>query len=243
MAKVVLPTPPLLPLNVTTIISLFSGSKGGVGKTTLAIALSIVLSPNVRTLLVDASSEGGATSYLLGDAPPPYLSQDPALSLRRVELFDGVQVFMTVNRGAIDPNRVAEFVRGIGLNEFDIVIIDLPALTDIETMRRYLPIFYIADTILSVVEPSQPSILSLKRFGEKRVVVALNVPRPLPFVAVDMYRRIVESFARRHGYGFVLVPYEPAITRLSPATVNVLNYTSPSFDKAIASLARLIKNK
>ncbi|MGC8983480.1 MAG: AAA family ATPase [Desulfurococcaceae archaeon] len=228
-------------MNRDMIVVTFSGSKGGVGKTTLAIALSIVLSPNVRTLLVDASSEGGATSYLLGDAPPPYLSQDPALSLRRVELFDGVQVFMAVNRGAIDPNRVAEFVRG--LNEFDIVIIDLPALTDIETMRRYLPIFYIADTILSVVEPSQPSILSLKRFGEKRVVVALNVPRPLPFVAVDMYRRIVESFARRHGYGFVLVPYEPAITRLSPATVNVLNYTSPSFDKAIASLARLIKNK
>ncbi|WP_191118524.1 ParA family protein [Infirmifilum uzonense] len=221
------------------IVVTFSGSKGGVGKTTLAIALSIVLSPS---LLVDASSEGGATSYLLGDAPPPYLSQDPAGSLRRVELFDGVPLFMAVNRGAIDPGRVAEFVRG--LNEFDIIIIDLPALTDIETMRRYLPLFYIADTILSVVEPTQPSILTgLKRFGEKRVVVALNVPRPLPGVAVDTYRRIVESFARRHGYGFVLVPYEPAITRLSPATVNVLNYTSPSFDKAIASLARLIKNK
>jgi len=222
------------------IVATFSGSKGGTGKTTLAVSLSLAASLRVETLLVDASAEGGATAYLLGDCPGPYLSEDPDGSLRLVDA-GGVQLTVAVNRGPLlRPEKVASSVEEWS-ERYQLVVIDQPALTDVDAVERYMPLLRLADTILIVTEPNPASIeASLYRFGGKRVVVALNSPRPYPRTVVEHYRRVVEHFCRKHGYEYVLVPYEPAVSRLGPDALRVFDYTSSDYDSAIAKLVNFL---
>jgi hypothetical protein len=51
---------------------------------------------------------------------------------------------------------------------------------------------------------------------------------------------VIEHFCRRNGYEYVLVPYEPAVSRLSPSTLGIFKYTSDDYDSAIAKLGNLI---
>lgn len=225
------------------IVNTFSGSKGGTGKTTLAISLSLLTSLRVETLLVDASAEGGVTAYLLGDCPGPYLSEDPDSSLRKVEA-EKLQLTIAVNRGPLLwPERVAERVASWAA-WYQLVVVDLPALTDVDAVDRYTPLLRLADTILVVAEPNPASIeASLYRFGDKRVVIALNQPRPYPKTVVEHYRRVIENFCRKHGYEYVLVPYEPAVSRLSPSTLRIFKYTSDEYDSAIAKLGSILLSR
>jgi len=229
-------------------VATFSGSKGGTGKTTLAVCVSVVTSAVMSTLLVDASAEGGATAYLLGDAPPPYLREDPERSLRRVDA-EGLKMFVAVNRGALtDVEAVARAV-GVWATRFEFVILDIPALTDVDAVERYMPLFKLADAILVVAEPNPAALeASLYTFGGKRVVVALNSPRPYPKTVVDHYARVVASFCRRASErgvsaDYVLVPYDPAVSRLGPSTFKALNYTSEGFDSAVMQLVVLLLRK
>jgi len=222
------------------IVATFSGSKGGTGKTTLAVSLSLAVGLSAEVLLVDASAEGGATAYLLGDCPGPYLCEDPDGSLRRVEA-DELRLTLAVNRGPLlQPETVAERVASWS-ERYQLVVIDQPALTDVDAVERYMPLLKLADTVLIVTEPNPASIeASLYRFGGKRVVVALNQPRPYPKTVVEHYRRVVEHFCRRHGYEYVLIPYEPAVSRLGPSVLKVYRYTSEEYDSAIAKLANVL---
>lgn len=218
----------------------FSGSKGGTGKTTLAVSLAIVSSSVASTLLVDASAEGGATAYLLGDVPPPYLREDPPSSVRRVE-GDTLNLFVAVNRGPLaNSYLIAESVRKWS-QEFMLVIIDLPALTDSDAVDRYLPLILESHSILIVTEPNPASMESaLYTFSGKRLVVALNCPRPYPKSVVEHYSKVVASFCKRVNADYVTVPYEPAVSRLSPSTLRVLDYTGSEYDAAIAKLVNLL---
>lgn len=230
------------------IVATFSGSKGGTGKTTLAVCVSVVASSSLPTLLVDASAEGGATAYLLGDAPPPYLREDPERSLRRVDA-EGLRMFVAVNRGALaNAEVVARHVQQWA-TRFELVVVDMPALTDVDAVERYMPLLRLADTVLVVTEPNPASLgASLYTFGGKRVVVALNSPRPYPKTVVDHYARVIANFCRRAAekgvlVDYVLIPYDPAVSRLGPSTFKVLNYTSEEFDSAVMRLAVLLLRK
>jgi Mrp family chromosome partitioning ATPase len=230
------------------IVSTFSGSKGGVGKTTLAVSLSIAASVRgIPTLLVDTSAEGGATAYLLGaNVEPPYLSSGDVLgALRQVVLFEdegySARVTVAVNRGPLrDVRGVAERLRGLA-EQYRLIIIDVPALTDLEAVERYMPLFEVADAILIVVEPNLASLRSaLYTFRDKRLVVALNCPRPYSPAIIDFYRRYVEAFSRRTGARYVVVSYSPALSLLSADRLNVLERADDSFVASIAELAKLL---
>ncbi|MEM4875390.1 MAG: hypothetical protein QW394_08830 [Thermofilaceae archaeon] len=225
------------------LIATFSGSKGGTGKTTLAVSLSVTAASSVPTLLVDASSEGGATAYLLGDTPPPYLRDDPDASLREVE-HDTFRLTVAVNRGPLrSPEQVINSLRTWS-QRYTLVLVDIPALTDVDAVERYLPLILEADSILVVAEPNPASLESaLFTFTGKRVVVALNCPRPYPRSVVDYYSKTVAYWCKKAGADYVVVPYEPAVSRLGPGTLRVLNYTSGEFDAAIAKLAHLLLRK
>jgi len=233
------------------LVTTFSGSKGGVGKTTLAISLSIVSAlQRIPTLLVDASAEGGATAYLLGNVEPPYLSAgDLQGALRRVAIQDvapgsGVELNVAVNRGPLrDVARVAEQLRS--LDSFPVVMVDIPALSDLDAMERYLPLLDAADAILTVAEPSTASIRSatMYTFGSKRVVAALNCPRPYTQAVVDLYRRYMDIYARRCNARYVVVPYSKAVSLLSSERLNILSYVEPAFVSAVTELARLLFSK
>lgn len=222
------------------IAATFSGSKGGTGKTTLAVCLSVVVGAAVPTLLVDASSEGGATAYLVGDTPPPYLRDDPSRSLRQVEN-DSLRLTIAVNRGPlVNPQLVAEHVQSWSM-AYSLVIVDLPALTDADVVERYMVLLKLADVVLAVTEPSPAAMeAALYRFRGKRVIVALNQPRPYPTAVVNHYTSVIRVFCRNAGCDYVVVPYEPAISRLGPSTLRIINYTSDEFDAAIMRLARLL---
>jgi len=138
------------------------------------------------------------------------------------------------------PQKVAERVAAWA-SQYQLVVIDQPALTDVDAVERYMPLLKLADTVLIVTEPNPASIeASLYRFGGKRVIVALNQPRPYPRTVVEHYRRVIEYFCRRNGYEYVLVPYEPAVSRLSPSTLGIFKYTSDEYDSAIAKLGNLL---
>ncbi|MEM4810750.1 MAG: hypothetical protein QXS92_02430 [Thermofilum sp.] len=222
------------------IATTFSGSKGGTGKTTLAVCLSVVVGGVAPTLLVDASSEGGATAYLVGDVPPPYLRDDPSRSLRRVES-GSLRLTIAVNRGPLaDLQVVADHVQGWS-RAYSVVVVDLLVLTDVDAVERYMPLLKLADAVLVVTEPSPAAMeAALYKFSGKSVVVVLNQPRPYPLAVVNQYISMMRVFCRNAGCEYVVVPYEPAMSRLSPSTLRVINYTSEEFDAAIMRLARLL---
>jgi MinD-like ATPase involved in chromosome partitioning or flagellar assembly len=242
---------------IIMIISTFSGSKGGVGKTTLAISIGIVSAiQRIPTLVVDSSSEGGATSYLLGaGAEPPFLSDldpgsdDITRALRRVPILDedaGVELVVAVNssrgvRGLRDVDKLAERIRALN---YPVTIIDVPALTDRDAVLRYFPLFEISDTVLVVAEPSTASIRSaMVTFSGKRVVAALNCPRPYTQMVVELYRKYMDVFARRYNIPYVVVPYSRAISLLSSDRLNILSYVEPDFVQAVTELAKLVLSK
>lgn len=221
------------------IVATFSGSKGGTGKTTLASFLSLVSSTAVPTLLVDASADGGATSYLVGEVTGPYLSENPSESLRSVNTKD-LKLTISVNRGPMrNVNEVIEFVKSLG---YKIKIIDLPALTDVDAVGRYMPLIEVADTILVVTEPNPASVsTSLYTFGDKRAIIALNQPRPYYQTIVEYYRKVIDNFCKKTGCQYVVVPYDSAVARLSPQTLNkVIDLTSEEFDASIVRLLELL---
>jgi MinD superfamily P-loop ATPase len=231
----------------------FSGPKGGVGKTTLAISLSIVSALHrVPTLLVDTSFEGGATSYLLGsNVEPPYLSQlegsDVRQALRRVRLGAGEDVELAVAVNFRSPFRNIEWVAGAirSLDTFPVTIIDLPALTDPYVFERYLPLIYASDVVLIVAEPSEASLKSaLYNFEGKKIVVALNCPRGYaPAHINDVRAKYLDPFARKYGARYVVIPYSPAMSMLSSERLNFLGYAEPPFVSAVTELARLLFSK
>ncbi len=219
------------------IAATFSGSKGGTGKTTLAAFLSLLSSTVVPTLLVDASADGGATSYLVGEVTGPYLSESPSESLRGVNV-KNLKLTVSVNRGPIsNVDEVVKFVKSLG---HKIKIVDLPALTDMDAVGRYIPLIEAADVIIVVTEPNPASVsAALYTFGDKRVIIALNQPRPYYRTVVEYYRRVIDNFSKKTGCQYVIVPYDSAVARLSPQTLErVIDLTSEEFD---ASLVRLLE--
>jgi len=246
------------------IVAMFSGSKGGVGKTTIAISMSIVTAlQGVPTLLVDTSMDGSATGYLLGNnVEPPYLGDLDFVDgvslrsvLRRVPIVEGNGVELTVavngsQKSLKNVRAVAEAIKR--LNEFPMIVVDVPALADREAVLRYYPIYEVADVIVAVAEPNTVSIRSaVMTFRGKHVVAALNCPRPYTPLFIDLYRKYMDIVNKNYGIPYVVVPYSKTIGLLGGDTIghfggnklNIVKNTEPAYVQAITELVKLVLSK
>ena len=233
-----------------------SGHKGGTGKTTLSSLLALGCSAaGYRALLVDASSEGGATTALLGGAPGPYLRDVlegraqliKAIQVYSLPLGEGAELYMLPNRGPLPPVDLSSFMkqlRRLADRYFDLVIIDLPAYQD----PWYEEFHQGSDVVVKVVEPNPAAVAAGVAAwppgvgdGDPLVVYALNQPRPYPKSVV---REILQDLRRRFGEeAVVVIPYDYAASRLCPEMLaQVLSHVSEKFQDALYELAqRIIK--
>jgi hypothetical protein len=244
------------------IVAMYSGSKGGVGKTTIAISMSIVTTlQGVPTLLVDTSMDGSATFYLLGNsAEPPFLSDLDLLdgasirsALRRVPIVEGAALTVAVNGGQRSPRNVRALAETLkGLAEFPFIVVDVPTLAEREAVLRYYPLYEAADVIVAVAEPSTVSIRSaVMTFRGKRVVAALNCPRPYTPLFVDLYRKYMDAVYRSYGIPYVVIPYSKVIGLLGGDTIGhfgdsklyIIKSVEAGYVQAVTELVRLVMSK
>jgi hypothetical protein len=73
-------------------------------------------------------------------------------------------------------------------------------------------------------------------FSGKRVVAALNCPRPYTQMVVELYKKYMDVFARRYNIPYVVVPYSRAISLLSSDRLNQLSYVESGLSRQLQSL-------
>lgn len=232
-----------------------SGSKGGTGKTTLSSLLALGCSAaGYRALLVDACSEGGATTSLLGGAPGPYLRdvlEGSAQLVEAVQVYslplgeEELDFYLLPNRGPLPSVSLEGFVeqlRRLADKYFDLVLIDMPAYQD----PWYEEFLQRSDVVVKVVEPNPAAVAAgIVAWppgvgdGDPLVVYALNQPRPYPKSVVKEY---LDDLRRRFGKeAVVTVPYDYAASRVSPEMLGqVLSHVSDEFQDALYELAQRI---
>jgi hypothetical protein len=244
------------------IVAMYSGSKGGVGKTTVAISMSVVTAlQGVPTLLVDTSMDGSATGYLLSsNVEPPFLGDLDLLdgasirsALRRVSIVQGRELTIAVNGGQRPPRDVGALAEALkGLAEFPMIVVDVPTLADKESVLRYYPLYEVADVVVAVAEPSTVSIRSaVMTFRGRRVVAALNCPRPYTPLFVDLYRKYMDVIYRSYGIPYVVIPYSKVIGLLGGDTIGrfgdsklyIIKSVEAGYVQAVTELVRLVLSK
>ncbi|RLE63054.1 MAG: hypothetical protein DRJ38_08480 [Thermoprotei archaeon] len=226
-----------------------SGGKGGTGKTTLSSLLILGMSKSgIRTLLIDASSEGGASRLLLGNPEPPYLRDvfdgktrlGDAIGL--FEITNYCEFYMLPNIGVLPRVDLREFfleLRRFG-KFFDLVIVDLPAFQD----SWYHGFSLNSDIVVKVAEPNHSSFAACLQSPPENgnIVYVLNQPRIYPPSVTRKYRENLEA---KTGSEVLVFPYEPAVTILNPSNAEkVLSKISPKFQDSLLKLGfRLAKPK
>ncbi len=126
-------TPPKLPIpGVKNLIAVGSG-KGGVGKTTVAVNLSLALAKlGYRAGLMDADVYGPNVPLMMGVSQPPTAIGERIQPLVK----DGVRLMSMgflnpgdrplVWRGPMLHSVIQQFLRGVDWGELDYLVIDLP---------------------------------------------------------------------------------------------------------------------
>ncbi|RLG87931.1 MAG: hypothetical protein DRO18_02420, partial [Thermoprotei archaeon] len=177
-----------------------SGGKGGTGKTTISSLLILGMSKlGIRVLLIDASSEGGASRLLLGNPEPPYLRDvfsgntrlGDAIGLFEIEGY--TDFYMLPNIGFLPRIELPQFFLELRRYRkfFDVVIVDLPAFQD----SWYNGFALNSDVVVKVAEPNHSSFAACLQSppNNGNIIYVLNQPRLYPPRITRKYREELQN--------------------------------------------------
>lgn len=140
-----------------------TGGKGGSGKSTFSIQLSIAFSKQgKRVLLIDADAGMRCLDMLLGvsenlvfDLSDAVGGRDLASCLLPVEKFGNISLLAAPDKaGELDAEGFGKFIKNIDRHPFDVVIIDLPA-GDNKPLYKALPVY---TQFICICNPNQVSV-------------------------------------------------------------------------------------
>ena len=240
------------------ISTITSGNKGGTGKTTISLLLTLASNyAGIPALHIDTSSEGGAGTILLGAKPGPYLrdffegraSILESINIYTLELGDEeFDFYILLNSGCLPKIRLESFFTCLRSLEryFELVIIDLPAYQDL----WYEQFSMLSDVVVKVTEPSPASLTAVfsawPRLNDEAsidVIYVLNQPRFYSMSVVKLYEeRLKQSVGEER---VVVIPYDYAASRLAPENIEValLNLSEKFQDALITLTQKLLRPK
>ncbi len=234
------------------LVSFTSLSKGGTGKSTLAVITTLSLGlAEKRTLLVDLGEEGSSSRIVMRNPSPPYLRNvlegtyslidsiglySLSVIFKRKSLKS--EFYMIPNIGSLpilNSNLSYLLVELAKLREYlDIIILDYPAFQD-DVFARSVNM---TDKIVLVLEPnSAKSIISLARKNLKGdIIPVLNKYIKASTFSCNAYDAIVSVYDE-----CIVVPFDPALALINYRTLPYVlgNIRKDTQDSLINLISRI----
>ena len=212
------------------IVSFTSLSKGGTGKSTLAVIITLSLGlAEKRVLLIDLGEEGSSSRIMLKNPSPPYLrnvlegtySLVDSIGLYSLSLFFKrrtirSEFYMIPNVGSLpilNSNLNYLIIELAKLREYlDIVLLDYPAFQD----DVYASSVNRTDKIILVVEPNSAySIISLAR----KVLKGEVIPVLNKYIKASTFSRNAYDIILSEYNECVRIPFDPALALMNHRTL------------------------
>jgi ATP-binding protein involved in chromosome partitioning len=146
-----------------------ASAKGGVGKSSIAVNLALALAAEGhRTGLLDADIYGPSVPTMLGDMPPPLVSQDRRITPSRAHGLAVVSMGQLVDpeqpmiwRGPMVFSAVKQFLKDTDWEGLDYLVVDLPPGTgDAQlTLVQQVPL----SGVVMVTTPQEVALADVRR--------------------------------------------------------------------------------
>ena len=146
------------------------GGKGGCGKSSCSIGLSFALAEQKKQVLLIDLDEGmrcldmllGLSEKLLFDVSDAVEGRDLSACVLPVEGVNGLSLLAApAEKGLLNISKFADFIRNLPEKDFDTVVIDLPAGSDIE-LYKALPTY---THFLCICNPNAVSVRDAANIG------------------------------------------------------------------------------
>ena len=234
------------------VITVFS-TKGGVGKTSIAINLAIAIQKQSgkRVALIDLDLDFGNAALAL-NVVPKYTISDLVDDIKNIDQ-DLIESYLVTHESGIKilpangKPQITEFINAEHVEailrtmqkSFDYIIVDMPA-------RFYEPVnpaFVIADKLFMVTTPEVATIKNVKsalitfndlNYPKSKIRIILNRADSKGLIKA----KDVESTLNENIYGIINYDYKTAVTSLNEGIPAVLKNAKSGMGKEIMDLAK-----